>query len=288
MNGPWRKSSSAIVRSPAGPCATTTASSESRAAPSLLRVRVGDRAAHGAAVANDRVGDLRCGAPEDAIAALQERGALAGLVAHESADPQPAAVLGEQIEPLDAIDVDERRRSGHSELHRRDDALAARQHLGLSLVALEDRKRFGKARRSEVLEGRRIHRRAPSRGRSHPRRSRAGHCRIVVRHYTKRGGGGGGGGGRGGARRHARGLFSGGARTTGGGGEEERRRGGSRRESAREGVRKGCGADGRGGDGGATWCGGEESGTEGEGGGEGGGGAGGRAETGAGRDGRGR
>src|SRR5439155_1776678 len=59
---------------------------------------------------------------------------------------------------LDAVDVDERPRRGDAQLHHRDQALPACQHLRLVAEALKDRYRLVETRRSEVLERRRIHR----------------------------------------------------------------------------------------------------------------------------------
>src|SRR5439155_25333204 len=93
-----------------------------------------------------------------AVAAAQKLRPLAGPMPHEGADHEVPVFLLEPVEPLDAVDVDERPRRGDAQLHHRDQALPACQHLRLVAEALKDRDRLVETRRSEVLEGRRIHR----------------------------------------------------------------------------------------------------------------------------------
>jgi hypothetical protein len=66
-----------------------------------------ERAAHGAAVTDERIGDLRRRVAEDAVAAAQQLRLLACLVADERSDAELALPLLEVIEAGDAVQVDD-------------------------------------------------------------------------------------------------------------------------------------------------------------------------------------
>ena len=163
VNGPWKKSSRGIVRSPREPCATTSAPIASSAEPQSPRGSAcAKRSADGAEVAHDRVGDLRRRIAERPVTPAQEVGTLAVPVPYQSADSKPTVPHGEPVEAPAAIDVDHGPRRGEAELHERDQALASGEDLGLVAVALKDRERLVEIRRREVLEGGRVHENASS------------------------------------------------------------------------------------------------------------------------------
>ena len=130
---------------------------QQRGAPVALRVRVRDRAADRAEVADDRIGDLRRRLAQDRIAVAQELRALARLVPHERADPECASVLGERVEAGDPVDVDEHLRRGEAQLQERDEALPARQHLRLVAALGEDCERLVERFCCHVVERCRVH-----------------------------------------------------------------------------------------------------------------------------------
>ena len=140
-------------------------------APVALRVRVCERAADGAAVADEWVGDLRGGVAERAIATAEQLGLLAGLVARERADAQRSLVLLDVIEVGHAVQVDDDVGSREAHLHERDEALAAGEHLGLVPSLDERRDHLLERRRREVLESRGIHEASSPFGRSPSDRS---------------------------------------------------------------------------------------------------------------------
>ncbi len=57
----------------------------------------------------------------------------------------------------DAVDVDEDLGRGDAEIHHRHEALAAREHPRVTPVFLQQRQRFGDARRSRVRKARCFH-----------------------------------------------------------------------------------------------------------------------------------
>src|SRR6202795_2095230 len=85
------------------------------------------------------------------------RPALEIALAGKRADGQNAAGLGETVEVVAAVDVHERRRASQAQRQHGDEALAARQDLGLVTVASQCLDGVGRARCGNVLEGRRLH-----------------------------------------------------------------------------------------------------------------------------------
>ena len=128
VNGPWKKLVDRDRPRPArAPCACTSAPArEHRRAPVALRVGVGERAADGAEVAHDRIGDLRRGVAEHAVAAPQQLRALAGPCAGRARRSRgrrpPRASPSSPAIRLMSTSASRRR---EAKLHQRDQALAA-------------------------------------------------------------------------------------------------------------------------------------------------------------------
>ena len=73
------------------------------------------------------------------------------------ADGEAVAAFTNVAEVGDPADVDDEPRRGEAELHRRNQAVAARQQLGLVAMLHEQRDRLVEGRGPVILEGCRIH-----------------------------------------------------------------------------------------------------------------------------------
>ena len=119
-----------------------------------MREGAGDRPQ----VPHDRVGDERSGVTERAVLPRQNLRLLTRLVADERPDRESAAGVNKLVQPADPVDVHQCPRRREAELHHRDEAHAAGEHLRLALVvAPEDLERFVERVRREILETRGIH-----------------------------------------------------------------------------------------------------------------------------------
>src|ERR671924_84139 len=152
-----------------------------RRAPVALRVGVRQRSRDGAEVADDRIGDLRSGITEHRPASAEQARALAVLVAHERPDSQFALLLRQPVQPRQAVDVHEHPRRGETELHERDQALPAGEHLGLVAIAVQGGERLVERRRRLVFEPAGIHRPSSSDffGRAYSRQDRPRNTQIA-------------------------------------------------------------------------------------------------------------
>ncbi len=83
---------------------------------------------------------------------------LEGDVAGQRADPELAVGRTEPVELADPVDVDQDRGPRQTEVHRRHEALAARQHLRLVTMLRQQVERLVDRPRSVVLEGCWLHR----------------------------------------------------------------------------------------------------------------------------------
>ena len=118
----------------------------------LGRIGLAERAADGAAVAHDRVGDATFGVVQDGEMLACQRGAEQFRVPGERADPQ-LALLDPQVAELgEVVDVDQRLGLGQAELHHRDQAVPAGQHPGLRPELGQQRERVADAGRALVLK----------------------------------------------------------------------------------------------------------------------------------------
>ena len=82
---------------------------------------------------------------------------LEGHVANHRSDPERVAVLGQVVELVERVDVDQNRGTGQAEVHGRDQALAAGQDLGLVAVLAQVSYRFGHGAGLVVVEWSRLH-----------------------------------------------------------------------------------------------------------------------------------
>jgi hypothetical protein len=87
-----------------------------------------------------------------------QRGPFQRLVPGEGADPQSVAVLGDEIELREPVDVDQDGRAQQPEIEHRDEALSPSQDLCLAAGSRERAGRLFEARRPHVSERRRLHR----------------------------------------------------------------------------------------------------------------------------------
>ena len=120
-------------------------------------VGVREGAADRAEVANEGVGDLWRRRGDRGIAA-DHLGSDQLVVAGERPDRQRATGLGDIAKPIDRIHIDQMLGSGEPEFEQRDQALPARQDLGVLPVSIEEFECFLDGRRPVVLETRRQHR----------------------------------------------------------------------------------------------------------------------------------
>jgi hypothetical protein len=79
------------------------------------------------------------------------------LVAEQRADAQRPVTLLEKIQVLDLVDIDQVARAGEPQLQQRDQALAARQDLGVFTELIEEAERLVHGPRSVVLKRSRQH-----------------------------------------------------------------------------------------------------------------------------------
>ena len=122
------------------------------------RICVGQAATHRAAVADRDVTHVAQGLRQQRHG---RRGDLArqldvALSGHRP-DQQAAVVHLDAVEPGDPVDVDQNRRPGQPEVHQRDEALPAREHLRVGAVLSEQRHRLPDVAGSGVSDGRWLH-----------------------------------------------------------------------------------------------------------------------------------
>ena len=120
-------------------------------APLGRRIGMGDRPAEGAAHADGKVRDVMGDGGQE----LRERTGgdrlLEDDVAGERADREGAALLADAGKAIDAVDVDQHRGARQAKIHRRHQALAARQDPPVSPMLVEKRGGFlDRARRESI------------------------------------------------------------------------------------------------------------------------------------------
>ena len=121
-------------------------------------------AANRGEVAHDRVGDDGAGLVCAGVAPPHHVGAFQRALAHHRADDQRAIALFEGVQPGDLAQINDIGRGGQAELHQRDQALAAREDLGLVGMRLERLPDLRQAGGGEVGKLVRYHERPPWRG----------------------------------------------------------------------------------------------------------------------------
>jgi hypothetical protein len=99
------------------------------------RIVVGHAARKRTAVADRQVTDLARRHRENRELLPDQRRPLDRTVAHQRADAQTAVVRLDEVQTLDAVDVDERARAHQPEVEHRDQTLSARQDLRVPVVA---------------------------------------------------------------------------------------------------------------------------------------------------------
>src|SRR5438067_1030992 len=114
-------------------------------------------ATDGPVIAHLRVADRRGCLRKDGQLLAQVLGPLDGAVVGERADDQRAAFLADAGDARHLAQIDDVGGRREAELHERDEALAARDHLRVASVLREEREGFGDGARSVILEWRRIH-----------------------------------------------------------------------------------------------------------------------------------
>jgi hypothetical protein len=112
---------------------------------------MGDRSADRAPVADLRVTDPAARIVEERVAG-DDLAVVDLAVRGPTADPELVVGLDDPVEAGQGPDVDEQPGLREAQLDERDEAVAARQHLGLSLAILEDLQRFVQAPRPDVVE----------------------------------------------------------------------------------------------------------------------------------------
>ena len=146
-------------------------------APFGRRVGVRQAAAKRAARADRMVRDVLHHARQQFAERTRHDGALEGAVAHAGADVQVAVARFERAQRRDFIDIDEMRRCGETQCHRRHQALAAGEDAAFAWSPFtEQRQRLVEAARRVVLERRGLQapmRRATRWSRRRGRRARA-------------------------------------------------------------------------------------------------------------------
>ena len=130
--------------------------------PVRSRVGVGQAPPDGPVVADLRIADHRRRLGEHGALLLDRGARLDGVVRGQGADHEVAALLPDPREAGHAPDVDQVLGLGEPELHHGDEAVAAREELGVVLVAGEQAHGLLDARHPVVLEARRVHDVAPS------------------------------------------------------------------------------------------------------------------------------
>ena len=116
------------------------------------RIAVGEVAADGGAVPDQRVGDHLGGVQQDRIAGRDDRAPLSSAdLRHQRADAQEAAVLADRVKARNAADVHDVRRRRQPQLEHRQQALAARHDLGVVELA-EQRERLVEAAGGMIVE----------------------------------------------------------------------------------------------------------------------------------------
>ena len=131
------------------------------------RVGVGDAAADRAAVADLRVAHEPERVPKQRAALGHLRRAFRGALPGEGADAQRAPVVPDVGQRFDPVDVDEIRRPGQPHVHQGDEALPARQHLGVVAVLGEESRPLIDGPGTVVLERRGLHALPPRRSSRH-------------------------------------------------------------------------------------------------------------------------
>jgi hypothetical protein len=121
------------------------------------RIGVSDRSAHGAAVADLEVSDVRQSGGQQRHIAGNGGVVFGRRLAHKRAHAHVSVVAFDRVETGDPVEVDEVPEGRESQRHHRDQALPAGQHLGLVAVLAEQRDRFAHARRRVVLESSWLH-----------------------------------------------------------------------------------------------------------------------------------
>ena len=110
VNIPVKKSRAGIVRSPAGPCTTSSASSGQQDRPEIRgRVAVRDRAADRAAMADLRVADVRRRGRHRRTAFREDRVDREPCERRQRSDRDVVAVVADVAQVVEAADVDEQR-----------------------------------------------------------------------------------------------------------------------------------------------------------------------------------
>ncbi len=114
---------------------------------------MGKAAAHGAAISDLGVGDKRHGLDEKGSRFEHRWVPFETSLASHGADAQRAAIRpANKIELGDAVHVDQQRRFGEAEVEQRNQALAARQDLGVMAVVGESTKNSFEGVGSGVVE----------------------------------------------------------------------------------------------------------------------------------------
>ena len=113
---------------------------------------MGQRAAQGAAVTHLGITDLVGGVGEQRDLLLQQRRRLEVVVAGQGADGDLVAALLDVRKIGNPSDVDEHRRDGESQLHQRQQRMAAGDQLGLVAVLDEEGDRFFRRTSPGVVE----------------------------------------------------------------------------------------------------------------------------------------
>jgi hypothetical protein len=103
---------------------------------------VGEASAHGPSVPDLHVPDVPERLDQKRAGAGHEGGSLHVSLPHHGADPKAAPLFRDPVQALDTTEVDEHVRPGQSEVQQRDQALPAREHLGIVTVVREDRESF--------------------------------------------------------------------------------------------------------------------------------------------------
>src|SRR6185436_12134053 len=118
-------------------------------------IGLAERAADGAAVAHDRVGDHVLGVAEDRVVLGQQLGLEEIDVARQGSDPDLAALLPDELELGQIVDVDQVLGIRQPELHHRQQAVTTRDDARLRTKPLQGGDRSLQTRRTLVLECRR-------------------------------------------------------------------------------------------------------------------------------------
>ncbi len=120
-------------------------------------IGVGDRAADRPAVANGWIPDQRGDFGKDGELRFHQSGRLDIPVGGHGADCEHVAVLLDSREPGNLAQIDQVLGLGQPQLHHRDQAVAAREQLGVVLVLAEKLQRFLDGARRVIVERGWIH-----------------------------------------------------------------------------------------------------------------------------------